>query len=237
MEKTIIRNKRIANESQRMKKQKAVVIFSGGMDSTTLLYWAKDIYDYLTVITINYGQRHKKEIECAKSICKKLNLEHDIVDISSIKTLLKNNALTDDVKVPEGHFADPIMKSTVVPNRNMLLLSVALCSACVRDADEVLYGAHFGDHAIYPDCRKEFVEALDKASRLCWYKEIKIIAPFVDKNKTDIAKLGEKLNVPFENTWSCYNGRELHCGKCGTCVERIEAFEDAEIKDKTKYEI
>jgi len=216
-------------------EKKAVVVLSGGMDSASLLYWAKANYKTVSAISINYGQRHSKELDCARTLCGLTDVEYDVVDLSSIKSLLKGNALTDNIEVPEGHYESSSMKLTVVPNRNMLLLSVALCSACVKDADVVLYGAHFGDHAIYPDCRKEFVEALDKASRLCWYKEIKIVAPFVDKTKTDIARLGTELGVQFEHTWSCYKGEEKHCGKCGTCVERIEAFSDSGIEDITEY--
>ena len=218
-------------------EKKAVVVLSGGMDSASLLYWAKVNYKTVSAISINYGQRHSKELDCARTLCELTDVEYDVVDLSSIKSLLKGNALTDNIEVPEGHYESSSMKLTVVPNRNMLLLSVALCSACVKDADEVLYGAHFGDHAVYPDCRKEFVEALDKASRLCWYKEIKIVAPFVDKTKTDIARLGTELGVPFEHTWSCYKGEEKHCGKCGTCVERIEAFSDSGIEDITEYTV
>ena len=216
-------------------KSKAVIVLSGGMDSATLLYWAKVKYESITAISINYGQKHSKELDCARNLCNLIDVEYHTVDLSAIKSLLKGNALTDDIDVPEGHYASPTMKQTVVPNRNMLLLSVALCAACVSDADVVLYGAHFGDHPIYPDCRKEFVEALDKAARLCWYKEIKIEAPFVDKTKTEVVKLGAELGVPFQHTWSCYNGRDLHCGKCGTCVERKEAFVDSGVADVTEY--
>ena len=219
-----------------MKEMGAVVVLSGGMDSATLLFWAAKRYKNLSAISVNYGQRHSKELDCAKKLCELIGVPISVVDLSSIKSLLVGNALTDDVEVPEGHYASPTMKQTVVPNRNMLLLSVALCSACVEGARLVLYGAHFGDHPIYPDCRKEFVDALDKAARLCWYQEIKIEAPFVEKTKTDVAKLGNDLGVPFEHTWSCYNGRALHCGKCGTCVERREAFMLAEVKDPTEYE-
>lgn len=217
---------------------KAIVVLSGGMDSASLLYWAKlAAHRFATAVSVNYGQRHVKELECASQLCSNLRVEHQVVDLSAIKPLLINNALTDDVKVPNGHFADPIMKQTVVPNRNMIILSVAVAAACARDATVVLYGAHCGDHPIYPDCRREFVQALDKAAQLCWHHEIHIEAPFVNKTKTEVARIGADLGVPFKDTWSCYNGRDLHCGKCGTCVERKEAFTDSGVTDPTQYEV
>ena len=226
---------------------KAVVILSGGMDSATLLYWAnapqtrsRPGYPFayeVSAVSVNYGQRHSKELDCAKQLCDYLEVQHNVIDLSSLKVLLTGNALTDDMPVPEGHYASPTMKQTVVPNRNMMLLSVAVAAACARDAKTVLYGAHCGDHPIYPDCRREFVQALDKAAQLCWHHEIRIEAPFVDKTKTEVARIGADLGVPFQDTWSCYNGRELHCGKCGTCVERKEAFADSGVTDPTQYEV
>jgi len=218
-----------------MKKNKVVVVLSGGMDSSALLVWAiAKNYD-VTAITIDYGQRHRKEIGYAKLLCDGLLVEHKIVDLSSLKTLMGNTALTGDIDVPEGHYAAPTMKLTVVPNRNMVLLSTAICLAAECGASKVLYGAHSGDHPIYPDCRPEFVERLSRAAEVCWYDKITIEAPFVEKTKAEIVSIGAGLGLLWALTWSCYKGGETHCGSCGTCVERREAFMLAGVDDPTNY--
>ena len=150
--------------------------------------------------------------------------------------LLAGSALTSsEIEVPEGHYAEDNMKATVVPNRNMILLSVAAGWAISSKYDRIAYAAHSGDHAIYPDCRNEFAEALDGAIRLADWHEVSLYRPFVDMTKADIVSLGAKLGVPFEKTWSCYKGQDLHCGRCGTCVERREAFYLAGVDDPTTY--
>jgi 7-cyano-7-deazaguanine synthase len=147
----------------------------------------------------------------------------------------KSSLMRDGVPVPEGHYEDESMKSTVVPNRNMILLSIATAWSIASGLQGVAYAAHSGDHAIYPDCRPAFADAMNEAIRLCDYSSQELVRPFVSLTKADIVRVGASLGVPFEKTWSCYNGRKLHCGKCGTCVERIEAFELAGVPDPTEY--
>jgi len=220
--------------------KKAVIVFSGGMDSTTALYQAKADGFEVYAISFNYGQKHKKELDYAKKICEKENIKHEIVDLSNITKLISNSALTGDIDVPEGHYKEDNMKLTVVPNRNMIMGSIAIGYAVNMDAEAVYLGVHGGDHHIYPDCRPQFIEALNLAGYLgnegfC-SKKFRVVAPFQYIPKDEIVKIGMKLNVPYHLTWSCYKGGEKHCGKCGTCVERIEAFKLAKIIDPTNYE-
>ena len=215
---------------------KSVVVHSGGMDSTVLLYKLAAEGDEVKALSIDYGQRHAKEIDCARALSEGLGVEHRVADLRSLTQLLAGSALTSpEIKVPEGHYAEDNMKATVVPNRNMILLSVSAGWAISSRFDRVAYAAHAGDHDIYPDCRREFADALDSAIRLADWHEVSLFRPFVDITKADIVKLGTVLNVPFENTWSCYKGGELHCGRCGTCVERREAFHLAGVSDPTQY--
>ena len=215
---------------------KSIVVHSGGMDSSVLLYQLVQKGDEVKTISIDYGQRHKKEIIQAKKMADSLGIEHQIADLTSITHLLSGSALTSpEIDVPEGHYAEENMKATVVPNRNMILLSVATGWAVSKKFDRVAYAAHSGDHAIYPDCRTEFADVLGQAIEMADWQKVSLYRPFVDKSKADIAKLGHELGVPFEMTWSCYKGKELHCGKCGTCVERREAFHLAGVEDPTIY--
>lgn len=222
--------------------KKAVIVLSGGMDSATALYKAKaDGYD-VYAISFDYGQRHKRELEFAKKLGKTANvLEHHILNLSNITKLISNSSLTNkSINVPEGHYAADNMKLTVVPNRNMIMYSIAIGYAVNIKAKAIYVGVHAGDHTIYPDCRPEFIEALAVIAKIgntgFVEKGFQIKAPFVNKTKAYIAKLGSKLGVPYELTYSCYNGKKLHCGKCGTCTERIEAFQVAGVTDPTKYE-
>jgi len=206
------------------------------MDSTVLLYQLLQAGDEVKALSINYGQRHSRELEAARALCTELGVEHRVADLSGLSDLLAGSALTSsDIEVPEGHYAEDNMKATVVPNRNMILLSVAAGWAISSKYDRIAYAAHSGDHAIYPDCRNEFAEALDGAIRLADWHEVSLYRPFVDMTKADIVSLGAKLGVPFEKTWSCYKGQDLHCGRCGTCVERREAFYLAGVEDPTTY--
>ncbi|MEO0795381.1 MAG: 7-cyano-7-deazaguanine synthase QueC [Verrucomicrobiota bacterium] len=215
----------------------SVIIYSGGLDSSVLLHQLHQAGGELAAMSINYGQRHAREIECAKRNCSRLGIEHREVDLRQIAPLLGHNSLTDaSVAVPKGHYTEDTMKATVVPNRNMIMLSIATGWAIARSADCVAYAAHSGDHAIYPDCRTEFADALDAAIRLADWKEVSLYRPFVEMTKADIVRRGAELNVPFEDTWSCYEGGELHCGRCGTCIERREAFYLAGVDDPTRYE-
>lgn len=218
---------------------KAVAIVSGGMDSITLAHWLKhEGYD-LHLVSFDYGQRHLRELECAVWHAAHLDADHTIIDIRGIRPLLKGSALTDDVAVPHGHYAEESMRLTVVPNRNAIMLSIAWGLACSSEADVLACGVHAGDHHIYPDCRPEFIQELDLALRTGTVghrrEELRLIAPFVNQTKTDIAAIGGGLGVPFEHTWTCYEGGEVHCGKCGSCTERKEAFRDSGVPDPTIY--
>lgn len=216
---------------------KTVLVYSGGLDSTVLLYHLHSAGDTVSTLSIHYGQRHAKELECARRITSDLGIEHREVDLTTINQLLGGSSLTDkDLSIPHGHYEEDNMKSTVVPNRNMILLSLATGWAISQEADCVSYAAHSGDHAIYPDCREEFADALDKTIRLADWKEVYLNRPFVGLTKADVVKRGAKLGVPFETTWSCYEGKELHCGRCGTCIERREAFHLAGVEDPTPYD-
>jgi len=217
-------------------KEKVVVIYSGGMDSFTVLHKAleqgKDVYP----LTFNYGQRHSKEIEYAADVCKELNISHKVVDISAINQLMTGSSLTSDIDIPEGHYEEDSMKSTVVPNRNMVLLSMAIAYAVSIDARAVYYGAHSGDHAIYPDCRPEFVEKMNDVSQIANYDPVDIVSPYIKQDKIGILRDGLRMGLDYGQSWTCYNGREKACGQCGSCQERLEAFKLNNITDPLAYE-
>ena len=214
----------------------AVVVFSGGMDSFTVLH--KALKDGCTVfaVSFNYGQRHSKELLAASQICAQLDINHKVVDISAINQLISGSALTSDIDVPEGHYEQPSMQQTVVPNRNMILLSLAVGYAVSINANKVYYGAHSGDHAIYPDCRPVFVEKMNAVCAIANYQAVEIVTPYLHNSKIDILADGLAMGLSYENTWTCYNGRELACGKCGACQERLEAFAENGISDPLAYE-
>ena len=217
---------------------KTIAIVSGGMDSITLVYYLKAQGHIVDLMTFNYGQRHRREINAAHLCADDLGLKWNCVDLTALGYLLKGNALSDNtVCVPEGHYADVTMKSTVVHNRNAVMLSCAVAVAAAREYDAVVIGVHSGDHFIYPDCRPEFIAAFQTMTdaALGEWRNVQILAPFIDKTKAQIVALGAELGVPFADTWSCYNGGSVHCGKCGTCVERKEAFALAGITDPTVY--
>jgi 7-cyano-7-deazaguanine synthase len=218
--------------------KKIVAIVSGGLDSVTLAYYADRLGD-VHLLSFDYGQRHKKELEFAKQCAYDLKVAHYVVDISDVQKLLKGSALTDDIDVPEGHYADESMKATVVPNRNAIMLSIAVGYAVSINAKSVMTAVHAGDHPIYPDCRPEFIHYFDKAARMGTdgFREddFRVVAPFVRLTKAEIVALGQSHDVPFSATWSCYKGGEIHCGACGTCRERREAFQLAQIADPTLY--
>jgi len=219
---------------------KAVAIVSGGMDSVTLAYYLTSEGYVLHMLSFDYGQRHRKELEFAQRAAKTLAAEWDLIDLKAagVQRLLRGSAITDAaVDVPEGHYSDETMRLTVVPNRNAIMLAIAYAAAVSDRATVVAAAMHAGDHAIYPDCRPEFVRAFAAMERLATEGQGKIdlLVPFTDKSKADIAALGARLAVPFEHTWSCYKGEEIHCGACGTCYERREAFQRAGIPDPTRY--
>lgn len=215
----------------------AVLIYSGGLDSTTGLYWLRNEGYDVRCLSINYGQRHRKELEHAKAFCDELGIEHRVADLTAVREFLKGSSQTDDsVSVPEGHYEEETMKATVVPNRNMVMLAVATGWAVQIKSNAVAYCAHASDFSIYPDCRPVFADALNKAIGLCDWHKVELLYPFINKTKAEVIKIGHELEVPFEKTWSCYQGKEQHCGKCGTCVERAHSFEIAGVLDPTDYE-
>lgn len=213
---------------------KTVLVYSGGMDSTTLLYKLLDEGEEVLCLSFNYGQRHKKELNAARKICgilkkndKKLRgkfVGHKIVDITTVKNLMAGSALTSRIKVPEGHYKSKTMRATVVPNRNMIFLALAIAAAVSEKFDRIAIAVHAGDHAIYPDCRPEFIKSMNAASKIANYKSVKIYTPFLKITKREIAKIGKRLGVPYELTWTCYKGLKNPCGKCGACRERQEAL-------------
>ncbi len=217
---------------------KIVAIVSGGMDSATLVHHYINQRDEVKALGFDYGQRHRKELEFAERLCNELDVPFDVVDLTSISKFIagQSSQVNPDVEVPDGHYADMTMKITIVPNRNMIMLAVAIGHAISLEYDAVAYGAHAGDHTIYPDCRESFAAAMEGAAKLCDWREIKLLRPFVNDSKADVAKMGNGLGVNFSHTWSCYKGRDNHCGKCGTCVERREAFELSGVDDPTLYE-
>lgn len=208
-----------------------LVVLSGGMDSAVLLYTMRGMFDRLSAITFDYGQRHHKEIDYARKLGDKVGVaEHRVVDLRVLRPLLAGSALTSSaIDVPDGHYTDISMKATVVPNRNAIMLSIAAGFAISQNIEAIGIAVHSGDHAIYPDCRPEFIKALSNAFSLGNYDCPIIFAPFIKMTKGDIAKAGVALGVDFRNTWSCYKGGDTHCGICGTCVERQEALREAGI--------
>ncbi len=217
---------------------KALAIVSGGLDSVTLAAFLAHHEQLKGILSFNYGQRHKKELQFAAAAAERLRVPHILIDLTAITPYLKGSALTDNVAVPEGHYAAETMKQTIVPNRNSIMLAVAFGVAAGQGYNAVAMAIHAGDHFIYPDCRPDFVEMFErmeqKAMEGMW--DIKLLTPFVTITKADIARHAHTLNVPIAETWSCYKGGAIHCGRCGTCVERREAFALAKIDDPTVYE-
>lgn len=215
---------------------KAVTIISGGMDSVTLAHDLKaQGYDQ-HLISFNYGQRHKKELKYAHEAAVDLGCKHDIIMLDSVKRLFTGSSLTDSsISVPEGHYAADTMKATIVPNRNAIMLSIAWGVAISDGADVVAYGAHAGDHNVYPDCRQEFVVSLQAALQIGTETYIQFARPYIGISKTDILKLGLALGVDYSKTWSCYQGGEVACGRCGTCTERLESFSQVGQEDPIPY--
>jgi 7-cyano-7-deazaguanine synthase len=217
-------------------KPKAVVLLSGGLDSTTLLYSvANDGYD-VHGLSVDYGQRHRTEIEYAKRSAERIGGRHSTIDLTTVTRFLTGSSLTNpEVAVPEGHYADENMRVTVVPNRNAMMLTVAFAVAASEGAKRVAVAVHAGDHAIYSDCRPEFVERFQAMQDASLGEHIELYTPFLHVDKLEITRRAVRLGVPVEETWSCYNGGELHCGRCGTCVERAWAIAEAGIEDPTAY--
>lgn len=218
------------------KAQKSVVLLSGGIDSTVLL--TKLVAEGRSVLAmgVDYGQRHRCEIEAARAVCGKLGVEYRLADLRTLAPFFGKNSLTDfDLSVYEGAYDEAGMKTTVVPARNLILIALATAWAIAEKCDTIAYAAHGGDHTIYPDCRPEFAEKLDAVVQISDWHRVRLERPFVDLNKAEIVRLGAELNAPLALTWSCYNGGKIHCGKCSTCLERREAFREAGIPDPTLY--
>ena len=216
---------------------KTIVICSGGLDSVSLAHVVAQEGNLHSLLSFDYGQRHVKEVEFAAAAAKRLGVPHQIIDMRNIGTGLSGSALTDDVDVPDGHYAEETMKVTVVPNRNAIMLSIGFGFAAAQNADAVATAVHGGDHFIYPDCRPGFINAFQamQTEALDGYANVKLLAPFVNGSKGDIVKAGHNADTPFAETWSCYKGGEIQCGRCGTCVERREAFHEAGVADPTEY--
>jgi 7-cyano-7-deazaguanine synthase len=219
-----------------------VAVVSGGLDSAVLVHHlAADGWE-LRLVSFDYGQRHRVELDHAARIATTVGVPHDIVDLRSVGALLSGSALTDDaVDVPDGHYTDESMRSTVVANRNAIFAMVATGVAVADGAHAVALGIHAGDHFIYPDCRPEFVAAAEHLARVAnegfVAESFQVLAPFLSWTKAEIVLRGAELDVPFAETWSCYKGGDLHCGTCGTCVERREAFQVAGVADPTEYQM
>jgi len=211
---------------------RTVLILSGGMDSATLLYDLLAAGDDVEAIGVNYKQRHGRELDCAARLCRDRGVRFDVLDLSGLAAFLTGSSQSDpNVPVPFGRYDEPTMKLTVVPNRNMFMLAAAGAVAIARKADRLAYGAHAGDHTIYPDCRPEFVEAMRGALDVADWHRLGLHAPYLDWSKGDICKRGVELGVPYEDTWTCYVGGDRPCGRCGSCTERAEAFAFAGVAD------
>lgn len=213
----------------------SVIIVSGGMDSITLLH---DYKDHIALgISFDYGSNHNaKEIPFAELHCKRLGIKHITIPLEFMHKYFKSSLLEGADAIPEGHYEDENMKSTVVPFRNGIMLAIAAGIAESNGLDHVMIANHGGDHAIYPDCRPEFISAMSSATSAGSYNGVTVIAPYTSITKGDIARRGKELGIDYTETWSCYKGGDKHCGKCGTCVERKEALRDAGIEDFTEYE-
>ncbi len=203
----------------------AVVIYSGGMDSYTVLQRALREGLDVHALSFDYGQRHVRELEVARRVCRKLGVPHQVVDIRAIHGLIDNSALTDASRtLPEGDYGEENLAATVVPNRNMILLSLAIAKAVNIGAGRVVYGAHGGDHVLYPDCRPEFVERMNAVAGIANFEAVEIHAPYLRASKAEILADGLAMGLDYADTWTCYRGEALACGRCGSCRERLAAF-------------
>ena len=213
--------------------KKCVIVLSGGPDSATVAYWAKAQGYKIYPITFNYGQIAVKETQAAKKVAEKLGTATKIIDLSALKEIFSGVTSLCNTDIPlTSEFSAPI----IVPFRNAIFLSAAVAYAVAVGADKIFYGAQGSDEPFYPDCRREFYEAFEKAARLGTCQEITIQAPYSGKRKSDLFKAGAELGVPFELTWSCYRDGAKHCGRCESCVNRKKAFQEADVADPTKYE-
>jgi 7-cyano-7-deazaguanine synthase len=215
---------------------KVVVLLSGGMDSVTALYEAEERFEVVGAVSFHYGSKHNdREIPFAADHSAKLGVMHRVIPLAFIGELFKSDLLQSGGEIPKGHYEEQSMKKTVVPFRNGIMLSIAAGFAESLEAHGLVIAAHAGDHAIYPDCREDFMKSMGDAIRLGTYAQVEVLRPFIAMTKADIAARGRELGVDYSQTWSCYVGGEIHCGECGTCVERREAFMLANVPDPTRY--
>ncbi|MDB6094185.1 MAG: queC [Verrucomicrobia bacterium] len=213
-----------------------MVLCSGGMDSVTALYWARQAHAVAAVVSFNYGAKHNdRELPFAAEHAAKIGVRHEVIALDFVNRLFASDLLKSGGEVPEGHYEAANMKQTVVPFRNAIMLSIACGLAESMEAEGLVIAAHGGDHAIYPDCREDFMRAMGDAMRLGTYAQVRLLRPFIAMTKGQIAAEGARIGVDFARTWSCYKGGAIHCGKCGTCVERREAFMQAGVNDPTIY--
>ena len=211
-----------------------ILIYSGGMDSTTLLYEYRE--RIAIAVSFDYGSNHNaKEIKCAEIHCDRLGITHMVIPLDFIRRYFRSSLLDGADAIPEGSYDDENMRSTVVPFRNGIMLAVAVGMAESNGLQYVMMANHSGDHTIYPDCRPAFVDAFDRAAEAGTYNGVRLLSPYVNMTKGEIAKRGSQLGIDYAETWSCYKGEEKHCGRCGTCVERREALAEAGIDDPTEY--
>jgi 7-cyano-7-deazaguanine synthase len=228
----------LADDEGSIIEMKVITVVSGGIDSVTLAYKLKADGHDLKMISFDYGQRHRKELDFAKRAASALQVHWRPINLAAagVGEILSGSALIDrEVAVPEGHYAADNMRLTIVPNRNAIMLAIAYGLAVSSSADAVAFAVHSGDHPVYPDCRPEFIASFEAMEHVATGQAIELLAPFVRSTKVDIVALGAKLGVPFQETWSCYLGEAVHCGACGTCHERREAFQLAGVPDPTEY--
>jgi len=215
---------------------KTVVLLSGGMDSVAVLHHARAAHEVVAALSFHYGSKHNdREIPFAKWHADALGIAHFVIPLSFISEHFESDLLKKGGEIPKGHYEEQTMKRTVVPFRNAIMLAVAGGFAESRGAHGLVIAAHAGDHAIYPDCREDFLRAMGDALRLGTYAEVELLRPFISMTKAEVAVRGRELGVDFSKSWSCYVGGDMHCGECGTCVERREAFHLAGIPDPTIY--
>ncbi|MEM7697402.1 MAG: 7-cyano-7-deazaguanine synthase QueC [Verrucomicrobiota bacterium] len=215
---------------------KVVVLVSGGLDSVTALHVAAAEHEVVAGLSFDYGSKHNDcEIPFAKLHCERFGIDHVVIELPFMDQHFSSDLLQSGGEIPEGHYEDETMRQTVVPFRNGILLAIAAGFAESRGAEGLVIAAHSGDHAIYPDCRETFMEPMAEAIEAGTYETVKVLRPFIDQRKEDIVTIGTRLGINYAETWSCYKGGEIHCGRCGTCVERREAFEIAGIVDPTVY--
>lgn len=216
---------------------RVLVLVSGGMDSVTALHWARKNHEVVGAVSFDYGAKHnRRELGHAQWNCAELGVWYNTVSLPFMNSFFTSDLLTSGGDIPDGHYEEESMKRTVVPFRNGIMLAIACGIAESRNAEALVIAAHSGDHAIYPDCREPFMRGMATAMREGTYARIELLRPFIAMDKGAIARLGSELGVDFARTWSCYKGREHHCGTCGTCVERREAFMQAGLEDPTIYD-